>query len=69
MRCSPAEKGKTMTVNEAIGQAYTNGLEKGKRMTVNRILSELAVMEAKSSAYEAAVIRKISEMIGRMENG
>jgi hypothetical protein len=58
-----------MTEAEAYGQAYMNGLEKGKRMTVNRILSELAVMEAKSSVYEAAVIRNISEMIGRMENG
>lgn len=58
-----------MTPEEAYGQAYTNGLEKGKRMTVNRILSELAKMEAKASVYDAAVIRKISEMIGRVENG
>lgn len=57
-----------MTVNEAIGQAYTNGMEKGKRMTVNRILSDLAQLEAESSAYEAAIIRKVSERIGGMMN-
>ena len=57
-----------MTVNEAIGQAYTNGLEKGKRMTVNRILSDLAKLEAESSAYESAIIRNVSEMIGGMLN-
>lgn len=57
-----------MTVNEAIGQAYTNGLEKGKRMMVNRILSELTKLEASSSAYESAIIRKVSDMIGGMLN-
>lgn len=57
-----------MTVNEAIGQAYTNGLEKGKRMTVNRILSDLAQLEVEASAYEAAIVRKVSERIGGMMN-
>lgn len=57
-----------MTVNEAIGQAYTNGMEKGKRMMVNRILSDLAQLEVKSSAYEAAIIRKVSERIGGVMN-
>lgn len=57
-----------MTIQEATGQAYMNGMDKGKRMTVNRILSELAKLEAESSAYESAIIRKVSEMIGGMLN-
>lgn len=57
-----------MTIQEATGQAYMNGLEKGKRMMVNQILSELTKLEASSSAYESAIIRKVSDMIGGMLN-
>lgn len=57
-----------MTIQEATGQAYMNGMEKGKRMMVNQILSELTKLEESSSAYESAIIRKVSDMIGGMLN-
>ena len=57
-----------MTEQEAYGQAYMNGMEKGKTMAINRILHELTKMEVNASPFEAAVIRKISEMIGEIGN-